>query len=42
MSATVEIGVTICATFIAGAIAVLIVILGVTLIKKKWPDVWKD
>ena len=28
-------------SFIGIAIAVLVIVLGLTLIKKKWPDVWE-
>lgn len=40
MAEAIWLAVAISMTFIGGAIAVLIVFLGLTLIKNKWPDVW--
>lgn len=41
MTETMWTALAISLSFIGMAIAVLIVILGLTLIKKKWPDVWE-
>ena len=40
MSGTIEIGLTIFLTFAGIAACIVGVAFGLTLIKKKWPDVW--
>lgn len=40
MAEAIEIALTIVATFIGIAASIVGVFLGVTLIKKHWPDVW--